>query len=80
LLGLLREGEHWQQHRRDDQSFQHDDAVQQAGRSMQAGAALAHGVSQQAFKHAAGFLVAGVMSARVAPIGEIPIEGAGFGD
>ena len=24
-MGLLREGEHWQQHRRDDQSFQHGD-------------------------------------------------------
>jgi hypothetical protein len=47
---------------------------------MQAGAALAPGVSQQAFKHAAGFRVAGVISARATPIGEIPIKGAGFGD
>jgi hypothetical protein len=47
---------------------------------MQAGAALAPGVSQQAFKHAAGIWVAGVVSARVTPISKIPIDGAGFGD
>jgi len=51
-----------------------------AGLSMQAGAALAPGISQQAFKHAVGFRVAGVISAHATPIGEIPIEGAGFGD
>jgi hypothetical protein len=28
LLGLLRDGEPWQQHRRDDQSFQHGDCPQ----------------------------------------------------
>jgi hypothetical protein len=47
---------------------------------MQAGAALASGVSQQAFKHAAGIRIAGVIAAGATPIGEIPIEGAGFGD
>jgi hypothetical protein len=39
--------------------------LQQAGRSMQAGAALALGVSQQAFKHATGIWVAGVIAAHV---------------
>src|SRR5262249_25614790 len=52
-----------------------------AGRpSMQAGAALGSGVSQQAFKHAAGIRVAGVIPAREAPISKIPIGGAGFGN
>jgi hypothetical protein len=54
--------------------------MQQAGRSIQAGAALAPGVSQQAFKHAAGIRVAGVISARAIPISKIPIGGASFGD
>jgi len=49
-------------------------------RSIQAGAALAPGVSQQAFKHAAGIRVAGVISARVTPISKIPIGGASLGD
>jgi len=52
-----------------------------AGRpSMQAGAALGSGVSQQAFKHAAGRRVAGVIPARVTPSTKIPIDSAGFGD
>ena len=34
----------------------------QANRSMQARAALAHGVSQQAFKHGTGILIAGVIT------------------
>ena len=38
---------------------------QQIGRSVQAGAALAASVSQQAFKHVTGIRVAGVMSAHV---------------
>ena len=42
------------------------------GRSMQAGAPLAPGISQQAFKHAAGIRVVGVISARVTPISKIP--------
>jgi hypothetical protein len=46
---------------------------------MQAGADLAPGVSQQAFKQVTGIRVAGVMPARVTPIGKIPIGGAGFG-
>jgi len=53
--------------------------VRQCG-SMQAGAALAPGVMQQAFKHAPGCRVAGVVSARVTPINKIPIDGAGLGD
>ena len=48
--------------------------------SMQAGAALAPGVSQQGFKHAACIGVAGVIPARATPSGKIPIDGAGFGD
>ena len=47
---------------------------------MQVGAALAPGVSQQAFKHVTGVRVAGVMPARVTPMSKIPIDGAGFGD
>jgi hypothetical protein len=55
--------------------------VMQPGRaSMQAGAALAHRVCQQAFKHAADIRVAGVISARVTPISKIPIDSAGLGD
>ena len=38
--------------------------VQHVGRSMQARAALTPGVSQQAFKHATGIRVAGVISIR----------------
>jgi hypothetical protein len=34
-------------------------------------------VQQQAFKHATGIRVAGVIAARVTPISKIPIEGAG---
>ena len=49
-------------------------------RSMQAGAALAPGISQQAFKHATGIWVAGVIAAHVTPSGEIPIGRAGFDD
>ena len=41
-------------------------------RSIQAGAALALSVSQQAFKHAAGFRVACVIPARVTPVSKIP--------
>ena len=55
--------------------------VMQPGRpSMQASAALAPGISQQAFKHAAGSRVAGVIPARVTPSTKIPIDGAGFSD
>jgi hypothetical protein len=54
--------------------------VQHAGRSMQAGAALAPRVSQQAFKHAVGSWVAGVIPARITPSIKIPIDGAGFRD
>jgi hypothetical protein len=42
---------------------------------MQAGAALAPGVSQQAFKHVTGIRVAGVMPAHVTPSSKIPING-----
>ena len=49
-------------------------------RSIQAGAPLVHGVSQQAFKHVTGIPVAGVIAARVTPIGKIPLGGASFGD
>jgi hypothetical protein len=48
--------------------------------SMQAGAALAPGVSQQTFKHVTGIRVAGVVAAHVTPISEIPFDGAGSGD
>jgi hypothetical protein len=51
--------------------------VQQVGQSIQAGAALALSVSQQAFKHAAGFRVTGVIPARVTPFSKIPIGGTG---
>jgi hypothetical protein len=51
-----------------------------AGPSMQAGAALAPGVGQQPFKHAAGFWVVGVMSAHATPSSKVPVDGAGFGD
>jgi hypothetical protein len=51
-----------------------------AGRSMQARAAFGSGVSQQAFKHAAGSRVAGVVPARVTPISKIPMDSAGFAD
>jgi hypothetical protein len=54
--------------------------VQQAGRSVQAGAALAPGISQQAIKHPANIEIAGVIPGRVTPISEIPIDGAGFGN
>jgi len=47
---------------------------------MQASAALSPGVSQQAFKHAAGSRVAGVVPARVTPSIKIPIDSARFGD
>ena len=47
---------------------------------MQARAALAASVSQQAFKHVTGIRVAGVMPAHVTPMSKIPIDGAGFGD
>jgi len=47
---------------------------------MQAGAAFALGVSQQAFEHVARIWIAGVMAARVTPIVEIPTDGASFGD
>jgi hypothetical protein len=46
---------------------------------MQADAPLASCVSQQAFKHATGIRVAGVIPAHVAPSSKIPIDGAGFG-
>src|SRR5262249_48620936 len=51
-----------------------------AGRSIQAGAALAPGVSQQAFKHTSSIRIAGVISAPVTPTTKIPIERASFGD
>src|SRR5262249_57108832 len=51
-----------------------------SGPQSTAGAALGPGVSQQAFKHAAGIRVAGVIPAREAPISKIPIGGAGFGN
>ena len=51
-----------------------------AAGSIQADAALARGVSQQAFKYATGIWVADVIAAHVTPIGEIPIDGTGFGD
>ena len=55
-------------------------AARQTG-SIQSSAALVEpGVSQQAFKHATGIRVAGVMAARVTPISKIPIDGTGFGD
>jgi hypothetical protein len=47
---------------------------------MQAGAPLAPGVSQQAFKHGTGIRVARVIAARVTPASEIPLDGAGSGD
>ena len=53
--------------------------VQQT-RSIQAGATLTPCVSQQAFKHATGIRVAGVVAARVTPISEVPFDGAGSGD
>jgi len=59
---------------------QHCNSVQQAGYSMQAGAAFALGVSQQAFEHVASIWIAGVIAARVTPIVEIPTDGASFGD
>ena len=49
-------------------------------RSIQAGATLASGVSQQAFKHATGIRIAGVIAARVTPIGKIPLGGVSFGN
>jgi hypothetical protein len=49
-------------------------------RSIQAGTALALGVSQQAFKHATGIRVAGVTAAHVTPVVEVPIDRASFGD
>src|SRR2546430_14296170 len=49
-------------------------------RSMQPGAALASGVSQQAFEHGTGIRVACVIAARVTPASEIPLDGAGPGD
>ena len=49
-------------------------------RSIQAVAPLAPGVSQQAFKHLTGIRVAGLIAARVTPIGKIPLDGASFGD
>ena len=45
---------------------------------MQAGAALALSVSQQAIEHAAGIRVAAVVAARGAPIIKIPIGGTGL--
>jgi len=56
------------------------DKSRAAGRSMQSGAALGYGVSQQAFKHAAGRRIGGVMPARITPSIKIPIDGAGFSD
>ena len=53
--------------------------VQQVGRSVQAGATLLPGVSQQAFKHATGMRVAGVIAAHVTPMSKILIDGTGFG-
>jgi hypothetical protein len=47
---------------------------------MQVRVALAFGVSKQAFKHATGVRVAGVIPARVTPSSELPIDGAGSGD
>jgi hypothetical protein len=85
LLGLLRDYERRQEHSRDDQSFQHGDCsqgcnrVRQAARSIQAGAALAPGVTQ-AFKHAADIRVADVISALATPMSKIPVGGASFGD
>jgi hypothetical protein len=85
LLGLLRDYERRQEHSRDDQSFQHGDCsqgcnrVRQAARSIQAGAALAPGVTQ-AFKHAADIRVADVISALATPMSKIPVGGAGLGD
>src|SRR5262245_14277970 len=49
-------------------------------RSVQRGAALASGVSQQAVEEAAGIGVAGVIPARIAPTGKIPFDGTSFGD
>src|SRR5262249_16542452 len=52
-----------------------------AGRPVtQAGAALALGVIQQAFKHATGIWVAGVIAAQVTPAAEVPTDRASFGD
>jgi hypothetical protein len=47
---------------------------------IQASAALAPSVSQQAFEHATGIRVAGVIPVRVTPVSKIPIGAAGFGD
>jgi hypothetical protein len=55
-------------------------AARLPARSIQAGAPLASGVSQQAFEQAAGIRLAGVISARATPVGKIPFGGASFGD
>jgi hypothetical protein len=47
---------------------------------MQAGAPLAPGIHEQAFKKETGIGVGCVIPARVTPPGEIPIDRAGFGD
>jgi len=47
---------------------------------MQAGAALASGIHEQAFKKKTGIRVGCVISARVTPTSEIPIDGASFDD
>jgi hypothetical protein len=49
-------------------------------RSIQARAALASGISQQAFKKETDIGVACVIPARVTPTSKIPIEGSGSGD
>src|SRR5262249_21236219 len=54
--------------------------VQQVGPSIQAGAALAPGISQQAFKKETDIGVACVIPARATPTSKIPIEGSGSGD
>jgi hypothetical protein len=77
LLGLLRDGEPGQQIVAMISMVKHPGA---ADPSMQVGAALAPGVGQQPFKLAAGFWVAGVMSAHATPSSKVPVDGAGFGD
>jgi hypothetical protein len=54
--------------------------VQHVGRSIQADTALAPNISQQAFEHAMDIRVAGVIPARVTPVGKTPIGAASFGD
>jgi hypothetical protein len=74
----LRDDQRRQHHSRDNQHFHEHE--RRLARLIQADAALAPGVSQQTFEHAAGMRVAHVIPARTTPTIKIPFGSPGFSD